>query len=165
MHTLITDVKLIANVYEESTACNDYCKNLFHFNVLETSILVKSLAADINLHYSIKIFWSLIVTAKGLRFILDWGKIAFHKLSRKTFVFKKRYFANEFCNRERCRITGMKVHMGKHQHHLPVCIYWRDSPYHKGKRHFCIFLTPASISERHHKVSHWSISILFLVVY
>lgn len=92
MHALITDVKLTANVYEENKAYDDYCKNLFHFNVLETSILVKSLAADISLYYSINIFWSLIVTVKGLRFILDWGKIAFHKVSQKIFVFK-----NIFC--------------------------------------------------------------------
>ena len=28
-------------------------------------------------------------------------------------MFLKKYFANEFCDRERCRITGMKAEVGK----------------------------------------------------
>lgn len=102
---------------KEAQLCDAYYKNLFCFILLETSTLVKLLGTGSGLRHRVNIFrdwWWLLEVWDFFWFAAE---LLFTGCPRRS-LFLKKYFANEFCNRERCGIMGMKVHVETSSSHF-----------------------------------------------
>lgn len=95
---------------KEVQLCDAYYKNHFCFITLGTSTLVRLLGTGSCLWYCINIFRDWWWLLKVQDFFWFAAKLLFTTCPRRS-LFLKKYFANEFCNRERCGIMGMKVHV------------------------------------------------------
>lgn len=117
MRTLIAHVTLPAKADEGSAVMWCLLQKSFLFYYTGNKHLVRLLGTGSALRYCINIFrdwWSLL---KVWDFFWFAAKLLFTTCPRRS-LFLKIYFANEFCNRERCGIMEMKVHVETSSSHF-----------------------------------------------